>query len=70
MTTENSAINGKEGDSKISLSTLAKMTGFPVEMIQSELFKDQANSEEISLEELRTAMLSYIDASLLMDDKA
>lgn len=51
---------------KVSLEVLAKMTGFPVEMIREEIFKGQGDSE-VSLEELRSAMLSYIDSAMLVE---
>jgi hypothetical protein len=55
---------------KVSLEALAKMTGFPVEMIKEEILSGQ-NDQEISLEELRSAMLNYIDSTMLLvgDDK-
>ena len=55
---------------KISLEALAKMTGFSIEMIKEEIFKGQ-NDQEVSLDDLRTAMLSYIDSTMLLvgDDK-
>jgi len=57
-------------DGKISLEALAKMTGFPIEMIKEEIFKGQ-NDHEVSLDDLRSAMLSYIDSTMLLvgDDK-
>ncbi len=54
-----------EKNGKISLEALAKMTGFPVEMIKEEIFKGHAD-QEISLEELRTAMLSFIDSTMML----
>lgn len=54
---------------KISLDELSKMTGFPVEMIEKELFVGRSEDEEISLESLRAAMLNFIDSTLL-DEKA
>jgi hypothetical protein len=57
------------GDGKISLEVLAKMTGFPLEMIQQEIFAGEETAEGVSLEDLRAAMLSYIDSTLLSDDK-
>ena len=53
---------------KISLEELSKMTGFPAEMIEKELFTGQSSDEEISLESLRAAMLNFIDSTLL-DEK-
>ena len=65
MTAHDLATNGTEKNSKISMEALAKMTGFPVEMIKEEIFKGQ-NDQEVSLEDLRTAMLSYIDSTMML----
>ena len=64
MTTngQNSEENGK-----VSLEVLAKMTGFPVELIKEEIFKGEGKGE-VSMDELRAAMLSYIDSTMLMTD--
>jgi hypothetical protein len=53
---------------KVSLADLSKLTGFPAEMIEKELFLNQAGNEELSLEDLRMAMLNFIDNTLL-DEK-
>lgn len=50
----------------VSLDSLAELTGFPVEMIKSELFKNSSlETEKVTLAELRKAMVSYIDATML-----
>lgn len=55
---------------KISINTLAEMTGFPAELIQQELFHNDAKAdmEGVSLDELRKAMLSYIDSAMLINE--
>lgn len=64
--TENATMQGShEKNGKVSLEVLAKMTGFPIEMIREEIFKGQDSQQEVSLEELRSAMLTYIDSTLL-----
>ena len=70
MTEQDLTTSGSEQNGKISLEALAKITGFPIEMIKEEIFKGQ-NDQEVSLEDLRTAMLSYIDSTMLLvgDDK-
>jgi hypothetical protein len=70
MTAQDLATPGTEQNGKISLEALAKMTGFPIEMIKEEIFKGQ-NDQEVSLDDLRSAMLSYIDSTMLLvgDDK-
>jgi hypothetical protein len=71
MTTPSLTATGLETNAgKVSLETLAKMTGFPVEMIKEEIFMGQESSE-VSLDDLRSAMLSYIDKTMLLvaDDK-
>ncbi len=67
MTTEPTT-NGLADTKKISLEMLAKMTGFPVEMIKDEIFQGKG-SEDISLEDLRAAMLTYIDSSILTKEE-
>ena len=50
----------------VSLDSLAALTGFPVEMIKSELFKDSSlETEKVTLAELRKAMVGFIDATML-----
>lgn len=69
MTTENLAnVGSEERDGKVSLEVLAKMTGFPVELIKEELFRGEEASQ-ISIDDLRTAMLSYIDKTMMMDEE-
>jgi len=55
----------KEAQELVSLESLAEMTGFPVEMIRKELFNSELTEEKISLEDLRAAMVNYIDATML-----
>lgn len=54
---------------KISLEALSEMTGFPLELIQQELFLGKAEDNEVSLEDLRAAMLNFIDATILQETK-
>jgi hypothetical protein len=68
MTTENQSKSSESNDGKVSLETLARMTGFPVEMIKEEIFKGDG-SEQVSLEALRSAMLTYIDSALMLNDE-
>jgi UDP-N-acetyl-D-mannosaminuronic acid transferase (WecB/TagA/CpsF family) len=49
----------------IELSSLAELTGFPLEMIKKELFNSSLESEKVTLADLRKAMVSYIDATML-----
>lgn len=69
MTAANLASLGtEEKGAKVSLEVLASMTGFPVELIKEEIFKGHA-TEDVSLEELRSAMLNFIDSTMLMNEK-
>jgi len=52
----------------VSLDSLSELTGFPVELIKRELFEGQLGEKELNLEDLRAAMMSYIDKTML-DDK-
>ena len=66
---ENLANTGTEKSGRVSLEVLAKMTGFPVDMIKEEIFRGQdADQQEVSLDDLRAAMLSYIDSTMLIKD--
>lgn len=70
MTTENATTAGPENKSStVSLEVLAKMTGFPIELIKEEIFQGKGKGEEVSLDELRSAMLSYIDSTMFMKDE-
>ena len=51
-------------DQKVNLKAFAEMTGFPVELIKKELLQDE-NTDELSLEELRAAMVSYLDSTMM-----
>jgi len=55
----------KVAKESVSLEALAAMTGFPAKMIKTELFLGELNEgEPISLEELRTHMLGFLNRSL------
>ena len=62
--------NKTQDQELISLESLSNLTGFPVEMIRKELFNSDLPEEKVSLAELRKAMVSYIDATMLEDAKS
>jgi hypothetical protein len=68
MTTETTTKGLADKNGRISMEMLSKMTGFPVEMIKDEIFQGK-DSEEISLEDLRSAMLTYIDSEILTKEE-
>lgn len=47
-------------DQKVPLSSLSELTGFPVEFIKKELLLE---GEELSMSELRTSMISYLETT-------
>ena len=55
---ENGNVLGE--DQKVPLSSLSELTGFPVEFIKKELL---LNGEELSMAELRTSMISYLEST-------
>jgi site-specific DNA-adenine methylase len=56
----------KEKQEMVTLKSLSDLTGFPVKMIKEELFSESdLQSESITLEQLRTAMMSYLDETML-----
>ncbi len=46
---------------KVSIDTLSKMTGFPVEFIKKELLIE---NEEVSMNELRSTMMTFLDSTI------
>lgn len=69
MTVDNATTVGPETKSTtVNLEVLAKMTGFPLELIQEEIFQGR-EGQEVSLDELRAAMLSYIDSTMFMKEE-
>lgn len=69
MTTSNQTMAGQEErNGKVSLEMLAKLTGFPVELIQEEIFKGE-DAEQVSMSDLRSAMLNYLDSTMLIKDE-
>ncbi len=69
MTTSDQTMMGPEDkNGKVSLEMLANLTGFPVELIRDEVFKGEDRSQ-VSLEELRSAMLSFIDSAMLNSEE-
>lgn len=68
MTINNQSMSSEDKTGgKVSLEMLAKLTGFPVELIKEEVFKGQS-TDQVSLDDLRSAMLSYIDSTMLMNE--
>lgn len=55
----------KENSEMVTLKSLAELTGFPEEMIKSELFSSSMEGNSVKLEDLRSAMMSYIDKTML-----
>lgn len=53
-------------EKKVDLESFAQMAGFPVELIRKELFlNEEANTTQVSLDELRKAMIAYLDSTML-----
>lgn len=60
----------KEKQEMVTLKSLSDLTGFPVKMIKEELFNDaQLNEETVSLDDLRKAMVTYLDQTMLEDQE-
>jgi hypothetical protein len=56
-----------EGSTIVDLASLSDLTGFPVALIKKELFEQNDASTKMSLEDLREAMVSYIDKAMLLE---
>lgn len=59
----------KDEEMMIKFDSLSNLTGFSTQLIKEELLKfegdSKSNSDEISLNKLRKAMLAFIDETLL-----
>jgi hypothetical protein len=60
-------IKKTEGSTIVDLGSLSDLTGFPVELIKKELFEQNDASTKMSLDDLRKAMISYIDEAMLLE---
>ncbi|MDH5414613.1 MAG: hypothetical protein OEW87_10785 [Flavobacteriaceae bacterium] len=60
-------MNHEAENQKIDLNSFAEMAGFPVELVAKELFDGKTPTDGISLEQLREAMLGYLDSTMLED---
>lgn len=47
----------------VSLGSLAKLTGFPVDYIKRELLLDGESESEMTVDELRKKVLAYLDST-------
>jgi hypothetical protein len=65
---DNKVITEKNDD--VTLQSLSELTGFPIEMIKSELFSGIENIDSIQLEDLRSAMMSYLDETMLVEQES
>ena len=54
-----------ESKDEVELSTLSKLTGFPVDFIKKELMLSETGAKEVSLNELRSKMLIYLDKTMM-----
>lgn len=52
----------------IDIENFANMVGFPVELIKKELFQDNENQDNITMDSLRAAMLKYIDKTMMSEE--
>lgn len=52
-------------DEVINLESLAELAGFPVELVKSELWSGEDVPEHVSMDELRSVMMDYIDKAML-----
>lgn len=57
-------MNATNEEQKVDLTSFAEMAGFPVELVKKELFQGE-NTDELSLAELREAMVSYLNSAML-----
>ena len=52
-------------DEAVDLKAFADLAGFPVELIKKELFSKNEDLQTVSIDDLRSAMLKYLDSTML-----
>lgn len=55
----------QETNQQVDINSFAEMVGFPAELIKKELFQSNINQDQITIDELRAAMLKYIDSAMI-----
>lgn len=50
---------------QVDLEAFANMVGFPAELIKKELFHSDETKDTISMDELRSAMVKYLDSTMI-----
>lgn len=55
----------EESKEEVKLSALSDLTGFPVDFIKKELMLSEGGTEEVTLNELRSKMLKYLDKTMM-----
>lgn len=61
--------NGKTEDKEnICLEEFAKMAGFPLDLVKKELFENEEQPKDLSLSELREAMLGYLSSTMMEEE--
>lgn len=58
-------MNPSGDNKKVDIKAFAEMAGFPEELVRKELFRDADDNRDVSLEELRAAMVTYLDLTML-----
>lgn len=58
-------MNAQDNEQIVNLEDFANMAGFPLELVKKELFTESDDLQNITMEELRAAMVKYIDQNML-----
>ncbi len=58
-------MSSNDENQTVDLNSFAEMAGFPLELINKELFNGNGPDGEVSLEDLRKAMISYLDSTMM-----
>ena len=55
----------QQNNENVDLDTFAEMVGFPSELIKKELFDSNIDQNNVTMDQLRTAMLKYLDSTMI-----
>lgn len=62
-------MSGSQETQIVDINEFADMVGFPAELIKKELFTGDSEKSEVTMEELRSVMLQYLNKNMLGDNQ-
>lgn len=57
-------MKNEDQNTQVNIESLASLAGLPLDLVKKELFEN-ADCDNVSLEEIRAAMTKYIDKAMI-----